>query len=125
MEEKFMRRRSDDLILVAAFAAFPWCLALCALLSAHRQAARLLSALMGPPPPKKPAQRLVVLIPAFNVASTIGRALQGVLADSCTALLRVVMALERMAPPVLMAKRSQYQSWWSKPPLGLVGGPTA
>ena len=90
MEEKFMRRRSDDLILVAAFAAFPWCLALCALLSAHRQAARLLSALMGPPPPKKPAQRLVVLIPAFNVASTIGRALQGVLADSCTSLVVVV-----------------------------------
>ena len=84
------------LVLVASVFLFPTCLTLCAILSMIRQATRLLGSLLSfaqntrasstkTPPP------IVVLLPAFNVAATINRALDSAVADLLVALVVVVV----------------------------------
>lgn len=79
---------SSRLILMLSVVAFPYCLAICLAISLQRQAHRLLwsSPCLG----KKAIRHLIVLVPSFNVAATIERALKDVRTDPRTALVVVV-----------------------------------
>ena len=82
----------DLLILAASAVAFPWCVAFCAWLAAHRQMSRRVGwpLLAAVPRRRRLRLRLAVLIPAYNVAANIERAIRGALADPRTALVVVV-----------------------------------